>query len=64
MGWCSGGSLMAKIVESAVKNIPSAEQRAAFYVPVIRAFQYEDCDTLYECEGMDPAFDAALEKVG
>jgi hypothetical protein len=63
MGWCGGSSLMEILIDSLKKNVKDAKKRIAIYEDMIRAFMDEDWDTVDECIGMDPAFDAALKRV-
>lgn len=59
MGWSSGSTLMSEVI-AAMKNAEVPEYlRASAYRGIIEAFRNEDCDTLDECYGQDPAFDAA-----
>lgn len=62
MGWSGGSRLMSELITSAKKHVPDAGQREAFYRDAIRMFQNEDCDTLDECEGEDPAYDSAMKR--
>lgn len=62
MGWSSGSGLMSDVIKSVKKHVPDEDARKAIYKPLIKSWEQEDCDTLYECKGMDPAFDAALPK--
>lgn len=58
MGWSSGSSLMSEVIVSALKHVPTS-CRKKFYKELIEAFEQCDCDTLYECEGIDKLYDAA-----
>lgn len=60
MGWSSGSELMDAIIVSTKKNVKDENVRRRLYEDFIAAFEYADCDTLYECEGADPAFDKAI----
>lgn len=64
MGWCGGGELMEKCVAAIQANVSDDEARYRIYVDMVNAFEEEDCDTLYECMGTDPAFDRAFKEVG
>jgi hypothetical protein len=61
MGWSGGSALMADVIDASRKAVPDEKTRARFCKKVIAAFQDHDCDTLYECEGVDPVFDKALK---
>ncbi len=62
MGWASGSELASEIVKAIKVEIPDAKRRKRIYKKIITAFENADCDTLDECEGEDPAFDAALKE--
>jgi hypothetical protein len=62
MGWASGSCLMGEVIRVIKKEVPDDEQRRLIYKGLIKAFRNEDCDTLDECIGDDPAFDAAMRK--
>lgn len=62
MGWGSGSELMRDVIEAVKSVIGDAETRKQLYVPIIKAFEGQDCDTLQDCTGDDPAYDAALEQ--
>ena len=57
MGWPAGSDIMSAIIAEEVREIPDCEARACFYLPLIRRFEDEDCDTLDECLGQDLPFD-------
>lgn len=61
MGWASGSELMGEVIGAVQTEVDDAKTRRKIYRRVIAAFESADCDTLYECEGSDPAFDAALK---
>jgi len=63
MGWAGGSDLMTTIILSAKDNFPDVDDRQEFYIPIIEAFQAEDCDTLKECMGSDPAWDEAFREI-
>jgi hypothetical protein len=60
MGWSGGSVLMSKVIRAVQAEVPDDDARRRIYKPLIRAFEDDDCDTLYECKGKDPAFDKAL----
>jgi hypothetical protein len=51
---------MSKVIRAVQAEVPDDDARRRIYKPLIRAFEDDDCDTLYECKGKDPAFDKAL----
>lgn len=61
MGWSSGSGMMSDIISGLKKVEKDAAKRQAIYEVLIPAFENQDCDTLYECEGADPAFKKALK---
>ena len=60
MGWASGSELLGSIILSTQKAIPR-KYRRELYKLFINHFEYHNCDTIGECRGMDPEFDAALK---
>lgn len=65
MGWASGSGLMNHIIDGFRSAGVSANQRRRAYEVMIPIFEnVGDCDTLEECRGLDPAFDAALGPEG
>lgn len=60
MGWASGSLLMGEVITALNKANVADDVRALIYKDLIPAFENEDWDTHDECEGGDPAFDAAL----
>jgi hypothetical protein len=64
MGWASGGRLFSSLISTMKEHVKDDEMRTAIYADMIRAFEDEDCDTLYECEEEDPAFAKAFKKGG
>jgi hypothetical protein len=58
MGWASGSRLASKLIEAAKDTISDEEERVNFYDAMVDAFEDADCDTLDECLGDDPVFDA------
>lgn len=61
MGWASGSTLMSRVIAAMQKANIHESQREIAYKGIIEAFEGEDCDTLDECVGEDPAFDLAFE---
>ena len=59
MGWASGSTLFSKVIEVIEANVAGQKSREEIYKGLIEAFEEADCDTLDECLGDDPAFDAA-----
>ena len=62
MGWASGSALLGDIVLSTQKAIPK-KYRKELYKLFINHFEQHDCDTICECEGLDPEFDKALQEL-
>lgn len=63
MGWASGSSLMSEIISAIQPHMPDEGARKEVYKVLINAFEDQDWDTQDECEGEDPAYDAALEEL-
>ena len=57
MGWASGSRLAAGIIKSIKDNVGDVESREIIYEILIDNFEEFDCDTLDECQKIDPAFD-------
>lgn len=61
MGWASGSRIMSNIITDLQDRIADDVVREEVYSVLIEAFKENDCDTLNECYGEDPAFDAAYD---
>ena len=61
LGWASGSRLFSSVIQSLKDAGIEESQRKTIYVAIIPAFWEHDWDTENECEGLDPAFDAAME---
>lgn len=57
MGWASGSGVAYPIIKAIKKNVPDQKARRKIYKALIDAFEDADCDTLYECCGVDPIYD-------
>ena len=62
MGWASGSELLVDIVLSTQKAVPK-KYRKELYKLFINHFEQHDCDTVCECEGLDPEFDKAIKEL-
>ena len=62
MGWASGSLVMSNIIERFNMNNIDDDVRESIYGVLIDEFENSDCDTLHECLGEDPAFDAAYKE--
>lgn len=62
MSWSSGSRLFANIAESIAEIVADDEERAAIYKCMIEEFSNFDCDTLFECTGIDDVLDEILEE--
>jgi len=61
MGWASGSSLMSEVIRSMKAEVDSKPRRRVYKI-LIPAFAGMDCDTLDECRGEDPVYDAELDE--
>lgn len=61
MSWSTGSCLMSDII-SDLAFIDDDELRKEVFKILINNFENYDCDSLYECEGEDPMFDAAFKE--
>lgn len=58
MGWSSGSILFNEVINTIKPSIVDYIMRKHIYKKLIAAFEdVGDCDTLDECQGIDPAFD-------
>lgn len=62
MGWASGSELLSSVVMSTQKIVPT-KYRKELYKLYINHFESFDCDTICECEGIDPEFDKAIKEL-
>ncbi len=62
MGWASGSELLGDVILSTQKVVPK-RHRKELYKLFINHFEQFDCDTICECEGLDPEFDKALKEL-
>lgn len=62
MGWASGSELLGSVVMSTQKIVPK-KYRKELYKLYINHFEAHDCDTVCECEGIDPEFDKAIKEL-
>lgn len=61
MGWASGSRMMDEIITRLHHRIRYDTDRRNVYTALIAVFEARDCDTLYECLGVDPVFDIAFQ---
>lgn len=64
MGWASGSSLAAGIIQDLRETAVDEDSRVEIYKVLITNFEDFDCDTMSECLGDDPAFDRARKLLG
>ena len=57
MGWGQGSELFSGVIEAAIKHLPDAEKRKAFYADVYPVFAENDWDTQDECLEADTVFE-------
>jgi len=63
MGWASGSELYREVIRAVQPRITCDAVRTVIHKELIVAFERHDWDTQGECEGIDPAFDAALAEL-
>jgi hypothetical protein len=63
MGWASGSRVMSEIIAAIQPHLPDENARKEVYKILIKVFEDDDWDTQDECEGEDPAFDAAMQEL-
>ncbi len=49
MGWASGSEIADRIWDTVKEHIPESEKKS-IALEIIKIFEDEDCDTIYECE--------------
>ena len=59
MGWSRGSGVMDDVIAVLKKHVDDDTKRWRIYTALIEVFENNDCDTLYECQGVDDAFDEA-----
>jgi hypothetical protein len=62
MGYAAGSTLMGKIMDAVMANVPDEATRTAIYRPIYKALREDDWDTIDECQDHDPAFDVILRE--
>jgi hypothetical protein len=63
MGWASGSRLFSSVIESVKEEVVSSSARDRIYRPIIEAFLDADWDTMDECLGEDPVYDAIYNEM-
>ena len=63
MGWSTGSSLMSDIIEQFEDLEIDDETKKKVYTTLIEAFDNYDCDTLFECVGVDDMYDDAYKEI-
>lgn len=61
MGRSSGTDIMQAVIAAVKSQVSSVGSRQSIYKDVITAMEDADWDCQQECQGMDPAYDAALK---
>lgn len=59
MGWASGSEVASRLITWIDKRFSGDPSLEEAYAEMISVFEDADCDTLYECLGDSPEFDAA-----
>lgn len=59
MGWASGSILLSNIISRTKLLKLDPDKAKAVYTILIDEFEDNDCDTTYECLGIDSSFDSA-----
>jgi hypothetical protein len=62
MGWAGGSSIMSELIDAIKPIVKRRDDRMTIYQAMIETFEDSDCDTLDECIGQDPAWDAVYKK--
>ena len=62
MGWASGSELFERIAKTISGYVGDPEKRHKIYRQMYEDFRDFDCDTLYECKGIDPELDKIIDE--
>jgi hypothetical protein len=63
MGWSRGSELMEEIIPIVENLYVGAIGETEAFKKLIGLFEYYDCDTLDELQGISAAFDDALKEI-
>lgn len=63
MGWARGSDLFDEVIDVIQPAVKKVEKRKKMYRKLISAFEEADWDTMDECLGRDPAYDAVYEEM-
>lgn len=63
MSWKSGSRLFSEVIDALIDNGVPNEARYNIYLDLIKVFEDEDCDTLYECLEEDEQFKKAWVEI-
>ncbi len=63
MSWGSGIRLFASIAEIISDTISDEDERKILFKGMIAEFEAFDCDTIFECRGIDPVLDEVLDEI-
>jgi hypothetical protein len=64
MGWSGGSELLSGIATVLMDEVEDDDIRSNIYEQVVEMFADHDCDTIGECEGIDPILDAVMLDLG
>lgn len=64
MGWSGGSELLSGIATVLMDEVEDDDTRSNIYEQVVEMFSDHDCDTIGECEGIDPILDAVMLDLG
>jgi hypothetical protein len=64
MGWSGGSELLAGIATVLMDEVEDDDTRSNIYEQFVEMFSDHDCDTIGECEGIDPILDAVMLDLG
>jgi len=63
MSWKSGSSIFDEIINHLMETVDDDQLRKDIYSGLIEIFENHDCDTLYECQNQDEAFDEVWDEM-
>lgn len=63
MSWGSGLRLFANLAEIIADTVSDENERKILYKGMIAEFEAFDCDTMFECRGIDVILDEVLDQI-
>lgn len=64
MGWSSGSAIFSEITEIIFNVVDDPKDRKILYSNIVGIFANHDCDTLGDCESIDPVLKEVFVEMG